>query len=46
MLATPFGFYPFSKTFFLAFDLIVRPPEPEDFRLPEERAPAGRRRPT
>jgi hypothetical protein len=46
MLVTPFAFYPFSKTLFLAFDLVVRPPEEEDFRLPEERAPTSRRRPT
>jgi uncharacterized protein (DUF983 family) len=43
MLGTPFVFYPFSKTLFLAFDLLVRPPEPEDFRLPEERSPSARR---
>ncbi len=24
-------FYPFAKTLFLAFDLIFRPPSPEDF---------------
>ena len=44
MLVTPFAFYPFSKTLFLAFDLVVRPPEEEDFRLPEERAPTRRQR--
>jgi uncharacterized protein (DUF983 family) len=31
MLAVPFLFYPFSKTIFLAFDLVFRPPMPEDF---------------
>ncbi|HYF39374.1 MAG TPA: DUF983 domain-containing protein [Gemmatimonadales bacterium] len=31
MLAVPFLFYPFSKTIFLAFDLVFRPPGPEDF---------------
>jgi uncharacterized protein (DUF983 family) len=32
MIAAPFMFYPFSQTLFLAFDLIFRPPAPEDFR--------------
>jgi hypothetical protein len=32
MLLFPVFFYPFSKTLFLAFDLIFRPPRPEDFR--------------
>lgn len=32
MLIAPFLFYPFSKTLFLAFDLIFRPPSPEDFK--------------
>jgi uncharacterized protein (DUF983 family) len=31
MISAPFIFYPFSKTLFLAFDLIFRPPAPEDF---------------
>jgi hypothetical protein len=31
MVVAPFLFYPFSKTLFLAFDLIFRPPTPEDF---------------
>jgi uncharacterized protein (DUF983 family) len=31
MVIAPFLFYPFSKTLFLAFDLIFRPPSPEDF---------------
>jgi hypothetical protein len=44
MLGTPFVFYPFSKTLFLALDLVVRPPEAEDFRLPEERVPERRPR--
>jgi len=26
----PFVFYPFSKALFLAFDLLFRPPAPED----------------
>ena len=45
MLVTPFAFYPFSKTLFFAFDLAVRPPEEEDFRLPEEHSPVNRRHP-
>ncbi|MCU0621498.1 MAG: DUF983 domain-containing protein [Gemmatimonadales bacterium] len=44
MLLTPVLAYPMSRTLFLAFDLAVRPPEPEDFRLPEERAPGRRPR--
>jgi uncharacterized protein (DUF983 family) len=31
MIGAPFIFYPFSKTLFLAFDLVFRPPAPEDF---------------
>src|SRR5918993_5463058 len=31
MISAPFIFYPFSKTLFLAFDLVFRPPSPEDF---------------
>jgi uncharacterized protein (DUF983 family) len=31
MVVFPVFFYPFSKTLFLAFDLIFRPPTPEDF---------------
>jgi len=34
------GFFPFSKTLFLAFDLWVRPPGAEDFDAPHE---TGRR---
>jgi hypothetical protein len=32
MLIVPVLFYPFSKTLFLAFDLLFRPPTPEDFK--------------
>jgi uncharacterized protein (DUF983 family) len=32
MVVAPFLFYPFSKTLFLAFDLIFRPAKEEDFR--------------
>lgn len=31
VLILPLVFYPFSKTLFLAFDLVFRPPAPEDF---------------
>ena len=31
MVAVPFLFYPLAKTIFLAFDLVFRPPMPEDF---------------
>jgi uncharacterized protein (DUF983 family) len=31
MIVFPLFFYPFSKTLFLAFDLIFRPPQAEDF---------------
>jgi uncharacterized protein DUF983 len=32
MVIAPFLFYPLSKTLFLAFDLIFRPPTPDDFK--------------
>ena len=38
MLVTPFLFFPWSKTLFLAFDLLVRPPTAEDFAAPHEEA--------
>jgi hypothetical protein len=38
MLVVPFAFFPYSKTLFLAFDLLVRPPSEEDFVLPHEEA--------
>jgi hypothetical protein len=31
MVILPVLFYPLSKTLFLAFDLIFRPPIPDDF---------------
>ena len=31
MIVFPVFFYPFSKTIFLAFDLLLRPPTPRDF---------------
>jgi hypothetical protein len=36
MLVVPFLFFPFSKTLFLAFDLLFRPAGPDD--LTSERA--------
>ncbi len=44
MLIVPFAFFPYSKTLFLAFDLLVRPPGEEDFILPHEEARHPRRR--
>jgi hypothetical protein len=38
MLGTPFLFFPWSKTLFLAFDVLVRPPTVEDYAAPAERA--------
>jgi hypothetical protein len=32
MVLAPFLLYRFTKTLFLGFDLIFRPPSPEDFR--------------
>jgi uncharacterized protein (DUF983 family) len=43
MLVSPFLLYPWSHTIFLAFDLLFRPPAPEDFEAPREPAPAVRR---
>ena len=42
MVIAPFLFYPFSKTLFLAVDLIVRPPSPEDFTQADQGWPAPR----
>lgn len=44
MLVVPFAFFPYSKTLFLAFDLLVRPPTEEDFILPHEQSPGSQRR--
>ncbi|MGH7630616.1 MAG: DUF983 domain-containing protein [Gemmatimonadales bacterium] len=33
MIAAPLACYPFSKTLFLAFDLMFRPAQPEEFEL-------------
>jgi uncharacterized protein (DUF983 family) len=43
MLIVPFAFFPYSKTLFLAFDMMVRPPAEEDFFLPHEEARVRRR---
>jgi hypothetical protein len=44
MLLVPVGFFPYSKTLFLAFDLLVRPPTEEDFVVPHEEARVLRRK--
>lgn len=36
MIVTPIVFYPFSKTIWLAIDLVFRPPEPDDFATAED----------
>jgi hypothetical protein len=43
MVVAPFAVYPWSHTIFLAFDLLFRPPAPEDFEAPREPAPIARR---
>lgn len=43
MVIFPVFFFPYSKTLFLAFDLLVRPPSDEDFALPHEEARRQRR---
>ena len=44
MLIVPVAFFPYSKTLFLAFDLLVRPAAEEDFVVPHEEARNPRRR--
>lgn len=46
MVAVPILFFPFSKTLFLAFDLMVRPPTDADFEAPREQSRHQGRRPT
>jgi uncharacterized protein (DUF983 family) len=46
MVLVPVGFFPYSKTVFLAFDLLVRPPTEEDFIVPHEEARNIRRKAT
>jgi len=43
MAVVPVVCFPFSKTLFLAFDLLVRPPDAEDFAAPHEQSPRSRR---
>ncbi len=43
MLLFPVGFYPWSKTLFIAVDLTFRPREPEDYVQPVEPGPRVRR---
>jgi len=43
MIVSPFACFPFSKTLFLAFDLLVRPPTEADFVAPHEAAPNNSR---
>lgn len=43
MVVFPFLFFPFSKTLFLAFDLLVRPANEEDFVVPHEESPRLKR---
>ena len=35
MIVAPFAFFPFSRTLFLAFDLLFRPAAHEELRRPE-----------
>jgi uncharacterized protein (DUF983 family) len=44
MVLVPVGFFPYSKTLFLAFDLLVRPPSEEDFIVPHEEGRKLRRK--
>lgn len=37
VVAIPFAAFPWSRTLFLAFDLLIRPANSEDFSLPRER---------
>jgi uncharacterized protein (DUF983 family) len=43
MVTFPVVFFPFSKTLFLAFDLLMRPPDDDDFVAPREPALHPRR---
>jgi len=42
MCISPFVCHPWSRTLFVAFDLLVRPPAEPDFAAPEERAARSR----
>jgi uncharacterized protein (DUF983 family) len=39
MVIAPFVFFPFSKTLFLAFDLLFRPAAPDELRGPPDGSP-------
>jgi len=43
MVVFPILFFPYSKTLFLAFDLLMRPPDEGDFAAPHEPSPHIRR---
>jgi uncharacterized protein (DUF983 family) len=43
MVVFPVLFFPYSKTLFLAFDLLMRPPDEQDFLAPHEASPRPRR---
>ena len=43
MVVFPIFFFPYSKTLFLAFDLLMRPPDEPDFFAPHEESPQPRR---
>jgi uncharacterized protein (DUF983 family) len=43
MVVFPILFFPYSKTLFLAFDLLIRPPDEADFVAPHEPSPHLRR---
>jgi uncharacterized protein (DUF983 family) len=43
MVVCPIVFFPYSKTLFLAFDLLMRPPDRDDFTAPREPSPRPRR---
>jgi hypothetical protein len=43
MAVVPVVCFPFSKTLFLAFDLLMRPPDADDFAAPHEPSPHSRR---
>ncbi len=43
MIVAPVLFFPFARTLFLAFDLIFRPPKPDDYPGPHEPGAAARK---
>lgn len=44
LMVMPLAGFPYSRTLFLALDLWIRPPTPDDFHLPAEPASQGLRR--